>query len=498
MIENMDLRHSKEGEEDKIPDACIEKRKEELKKKREESRIEGVTYMDMLDAVGALIKEGNKEQEEAMAKRLRGEIRGEVAKQSKQIGSNIANIVANEHDNLREEIKESIKKVEQIQREIYEKHTEEGITKQLNEYRESAHFVSGKYDINLTEYKTKLDELEALKKELQESITKAKNWEQRISATEIQAVDQDRKWRKNNLRISNLPPVETGETTEITVAKMILIYTLWSEDKSLENILDEIEYAHRTGRDLTNRPRQILVRFKKEEIKNMIAINSKRREIARDMYPIYIQDDLTPQDLETKANSRDYMKEAHERGLQPRFIDGNVKIRQKNGKRRIVSKEEVEKFNNSEWKILNEEGRIETREDRIRAHLELQGANSNSQRTTNSNRGPINEGTTDNDPYRNAIMIGITENNPRTEPNNASQKRREERKEELEREYKTLMETNRPNVGISQRKKELEAEYKAIMEEEQEQSSRIQHRPNQIQNPKTRVQSQESPKTPRN
>jgi translation initiation factor 2B subunit (eIF-2B alpha/beta/delta family) len=103
----------------------LNEKMEQLNREREASKIEGVTYKDMLEAMRALIKEGNKEQEEAIAKRFRGEIRIEVAKQTKQIGSNIASRVAKEQDNLREEIKDSVRKVEKIQREINQKHTEE-------------------------------------------------------------------------------------------------------------------------------------------------------------------------------------------------------------------------------------------------------------------------------------------------------------------------------------------------------------------------------------
>jgi hypothetical protein len=280
------------------------------------------------------------------------------------------------------------------------------------------------------EYKKKLEELENLTKELKESINKAQNWEERITVTENHASDQDRKWRKKNLRISNLASIEPGEATEITVAKMIMVHKLWSEERTLKNILDEIEYAQRTGRDLTNRPRQILVRFKKEEIKNLIAINSKIKETARNMSPIYVQDDLTPQDMETKALSREYMKEAHEKGLQPRFIDGIVKIRQKDGKRRTVSKEEIEKFNRSEWKCINEEGKLEMREDRLRAHMEMR------QKLEN---GPPLRGT-----YRNAILIGLEPQNEEhrlLEGGMEVRERRQEtyaQKEEMGREHRGL------------------------------------------------------------
>jgi hypothetical protein len=178
-----------------------------------------------------------------------------------------------------------------------------------------------------------------------------KNTPDRIDSGELKELSdkftgQDRKWRKYNIRINKLNDYVQGETTKETVTRFIYRYRLLNHPHTLQEIHDKIDHAYRFGSPVgREKIRQILVRFIDLDTKEQVARIGKRKDKANEMSPTFIQEDHSLADQERKEVARDFMKEAYTLGLLPRFYEGVVKIKPKNGRRRVVSEEEIKLFN---------------------------------------------------------------------------------------------------------------------------------------------------------
>ena len=144
----------------------------------------------------------------------------------------------------------------------------------------------------------------------------------------------ERKRRKYNLRISNLKPYHNTDDVRTTVAKFIQQYGLLPGLDNMGLIRAELEQAFRFGKKDRSRPQQILVRFYSTEARNEIMAKSKRTDKSKELSPIYLQDDNSPQDYALKQEAKGYMAHAHKRGKEPRFFEGELKIAGEDGEKK--------------------------------------------------------------------------------------------------------------------------------------------------------------------
>ena len=127
--------------------------------------------------------------------------------------------------------------------------------------------------------------------------------------------DLERHSRKNNLRIIGVP--YTKDEDCVKVSKTIL--------NSVLNTNVSIDIAHRTGRYVPNKSKQIIVRLSSIEDKQNILKNSKRMLNGQ---PFYIVDDLTQQDLKEKRKWLPNIKTLYEKGTKLRFSAGKWRTTQ--------------------------------------------------------------------------------------------------------------------------------------------------------------------------
>ena len=131
------------------------------------------------------------------------------------------------------------------------------------------------------------------------------------------------------------------------MCKFIHKHKLLPSHKSYEEILKEIEFGYRVGKNIQNRPKQMLAKFFSRSVRDTVMRNSKDKKKKQEINPVYCQDDLTSRDLITKAEARPYMKRAHEEGWEPRFQDGQLKVKDNGGQQREVSQNSILKYNKS-------------------------------------------------------------------------------------------------------------------------------------------------------
>ena len=73
---------------------------------------------------------------------------------------------------------------------------------------------------------------------------------------------------------------------------------------------------------------------------------SKGHIKAQELKPVYMQDDNSPQDYALRLEAKAYMSEAHKRGKQPRFFDGELKITGEDGSsKKKITRKELQRFN---------------------------------------------------------------------------------------------------------------------------------------------------------
>ena len=145
-------------------------------------------------------------------------------------------------------------------------------------------------------------------------------------ATADKVHDLERRSREYNFRIIGVPEKERENCPKV-VAKL-LVESKWADGKE-EDVLNNIEVAHRTGKQ---RPRQIIVRCITRRYKNSVvrAAKTKRRTDK-----IIAFEDLTQRDYQARQSAKPQMQEAYEKGFNVRFVRGRVIV----GEQRIPQAE---------------------------------------------------------------------------------------------------------------------------------------------------------------
>jgi hypothetical protein len=166
----------------------------------------------------------------------------------------------------------------------------------------------------------------------------------------------DRNWRKKNLRVSNVKEEEEEDSKKIIV-DMIAQHNLLPHCKSRHEIMGEIDEIYRQGKKDPKITRQIVVVMRTISCKNTILRLSKYKRTAERLKPIFMQEDLTSQDLVVKREANDFINQAFNEGQKPRFIEGNVKIIDKDGKSSEISREVIQKYNRLRYKRQHDEKR---------------------------------------------------------------------------------------------------------------------------------------------
>ncbi|CAB4029491.1 Hypothetical predicted protein, partial [Paramuricea clavata] len=80
---------------------------------------------------------------------------------------------------------------------------------------------------------------------------------------------------------------------------------------------NQIEIAHRTGRKISNRPRDIILKFFSRPLKNEVLRLAKRNKSI--LNGIYFLDDLTKEDFDLKQRARPMMAAAYKKGSKVAF-----------------------------------------------------------------------------------------------------------------------------------------------------------------------------------
>ena len=112
-----------------------------------------------------------------------------------------------------------------------------------------------------------------------------------------------------NLRFGGI--AETEGENPIEKLQQILSETFHIEQ-------DGVEYAHRTGQKMPNRPRHIIAKFIRRTTRRQILMDKRKLQDQG----IYVKEDLCEADFKKKAKLRPIMKEAYEKGHTVRFSNG--------------------------------------------------------------------------------------------------------------------------------------------------------------------------------
>ena len=285
----------------------------------------------------------NDENISRMEKMMKAEVKKEIKVRTKGIKKTVAKCMTNEIGKLEVETRTKLAEMKKI---IENKVVEsERMVELLEEYTKLVHFVNDRYDDHEI-WKATFDEAD------KERVKVVNNILERISNCEDLNIKQgselnmiERKRRKYNLRISNLKESERNEDVRTTVAKFIVEHSLLPGCTAMANVRAELQQAFRFGKQVTGRPKQILARFYSSEARNEVMSRSKGYNKNQQLKPIYLSDDHSPQDYALKQEAKVFMAQAHKKGKEPRFFDGELKISGEDGKKKIVHRREIQKFN---------------------------------------------------------------------------------------------------------------------------------------------------------
>ena len=281
--------------------------------------------------------------EESLTKSLKIEIKNQLKVKSTDIKKSVARVMGNEIINLQTQQKSD---TEEMERKLtaYAKLNEEMETK-IKKMDDAMMFFNERYEDH-ENWRKKFDDVDIKRiRSFNAAIHRISMCEEKTQKNETDINDQERRWRRKNIRISNLNSINPKEPVKDTVANLIAEHNLLVDHVSHEEARNEIETAFRFGPKQTNRPKQILVRFFSQETRNTVMRQSKNINKMREIQPIYMQDDLSPADYSDKLEAKAYMKEAHKKGKKPRFYDGNVKINDETGRMVNIPKKSIQEYN---------------------------------------------------------------------------------------------------------------------------------------------------------
>lgn len=291
------------------------------------------------------LMETNKvEIKDSLQKNMKAEVKSQTKKSTKSMKIKIASYMTEELGNLKKFTNTVAMNMDQ---KIEEKVASSGeLLKKILKMEEALEFFNKRYEEH-ENWRTGLEQNDAARiQTFNAALGKITACEQKMEKNEDDINSQERRWRKNNLRISNLDTYNRQDTVKDTVARFISEHGLLAENANMFEIRNEIETVYRFGPTQRNRPKQIMVRFYSTDTRNIIMKNSKNTGKSKEIQPVYLQDDLSPIDYQYKQSAKPYMKDAHSKGKEPRFWDGKVKINDASGKRTEIPKTKVMEYYN--------------------------------------------------------------------------------------------------------------------------------------------------------
>ena len=137
-------------------------------------------------------------------------------------------------------------------------------------------------------------------------------------------LDLERYSRTYNIRIIGIPE-ENNENCMDLVAQTIFDNKL-IPGKSIDQITDLVENAHRTGKKTSTGSRQIIAKILRRPARNMIVRAAKSKLNRKSGAVIKIFEDLIKEDFVKKKAAQDQLKEAYANNQKGRFYRGELII----------------------------------------------------------------------------------------------------------------------------------------------------------------------------
>ena len=209
------------------------------------------------------------------------------------------------------------------------------LNKQFNDMERSIEFKDKMYDdlIKRLDSMEKIlkDEQDDNQKNIHEMNEEVKTLKDKILEMESRQDYQDDQSRRNNIRISGLPE-DANETWEMTQQK---VADLLKEKLEMPDV--EIERAHRTGRRLEGKPRQVVAKMlrycdREKALRNSNKLKPPVRPStasgSSNPPRIYINEDLCPASLKKRKDKQPELVQAREQGKFARFVHTRLVVKE--------------------------------------------------------------------------------------------------------------------------------------------------------------------------
>ena len=164
-------------------------------------------------------------------------------------------------------------------------------------------------------------ENDKLRSDLQTEVQERVALEKRYKQLSDEVLNLKRYSRQFNVRINGIPE-EKKENVKDRLGKFIQENHILG-DLQKEEIVNRIEYCHRTGKKEDGKHRQIIARLYSREVKNSLVFGGKRKgENGRNL----IQEDFIKEDYENRKKALPLMRAAFSEGKKCKFVNGQLII----------------------------------------------------------------------------------------------------------------------------------------------------------------------------
>jgi len=177
--------------------------------------------------------------------------------------------------------------------------------------------MKGQIKLVQAEKRSDANTIDALRKEV------AETWD-KLESFAIRCNELNDLQRRNNLRIDGLPEVdaETPEQTAVSVTSLL--------QEKLELPSLSMESAHRMGQRQENRPRPVVVKFKRQVDRDAALRHGKKLKGTK----IYLNEDLCPASQKMKADQLPALRAARAQGKIAYFVNTKLVIKEKTNHQR--------------------------------------------------------------------------------------------------------------------------------------------------------------------
>ena len=196
-------------------------------------------------------------------------------------------------------------------------------TGKIQELERSVEFAHGEINTVKEDAKELWAKIRGLEREAQTQFEEGRKVGEKVH-------DLERRSREYNFRVMGLKD-SVRENCLDTVAEL-LKESLWAKG-SKEEILENIEVAHRTGKPRPRVPRQMIVRCTTRRFRNAV-VRAAKQNRRRDKIVLF--EDLTQRDYQARQKAKPQMAEYYEQGFNVRFYRGKVIV----GAKRVPANQE--------------------------------------------------------------------------------------------------------------------------------------------------------------